>query len=136
MQRDTWRLEGCKSFNSSRFPQSWILTLTDTKANVLIDEDGHARLTDFGLTFIVRGEYSVASPQDSHITSTATWAAPEILGRDPVSKEGDVFTFAMVAVEVCARGSSDESFSTYMLSNRHSRATPRSPVIIKPPYLV
>ena len=112
------------------------MTLTDTKANVLIDKDGHARLTDFGLTFIVRGEYSVSSPQEPHVTSTATWAAPEILGGDPVSKEGDVFTFAMVAVEVCARGTSDGSFSAYMLSNRHSQATLRSPAITKPPYLV
>ena len=33
--------------------------------------------------------------------SKTTLAAPEILGGGPMSKEGDVFTFAMVAVEVC-----------------------------------
>ena len=43
-----------------------------------------------------------------------------------MSKEGDIFTFAMVAVEVCARGVSDGGFSTYLLSNRHSQGVPRS----------
>lgn len=71
------------------------------KANILIDGDGHARLTDFGLTSITGGDTSILSPQDPNLMSTTTWAAPEILQGDPVSKEADVFTFAMVAVEVC-----------------------------------
>ena len=130
MQRDTWQLEGRKSFNSSRrFPQSRISTLTNLKANILIDEGGNARLTDFGLTSFIPGEYPVASPQEAHITSTTMWVAPEILGGDPVSKEGDVFSFAMVAVEVCTRGTSDGSFPTYLPSNRYSWAAPRSPAI-------
>ena len=70
------------------------------KANILVDEDGHARLTDFGLTSITRGEDSVLSPQDSSTAVTTTWAAPEILHGGAVTKEGDIFTFAMVAVEV------------------------------------
>ena len=135
MQHDTRRLEGRKSFNPSlHFPQSRILTPTNPKANILIDKDGRARLTDFGLTSIIRGEYSVASPQETQITSTTTWAAPEILGGDHVSKEGDIFTFAMVAVEVRARGTSKGSFSAYPSSKRHSRVIPRSPPITKPPY--
>ena len=89
-----------------------------------------------GLAFIIRGEYSVVSPQDPHITSTTTWAAPEILGGDPVSKEGDIFTFAMVAVEVCMRGTSNGRFLAYLPSKRHSRAAPPSLAVTKPPYLV
>ena len=74
---------------------------TNPKANILIDEGGCARLTDFGLASIVRGEYSIANSRELNITGKTTWAAPEILGGGPVSKEGDVFTFAMVTVEVC-----------------------------------
>ncbi|KAF9644877.1 kinase-like protein, partial [Thelephora ganbajun] len=69
-------------------------------ANILIDKDGHARLADFGLTSIIRGEDSTRSPQDSNTNNTTTWAAPEILKEGSVSKEGDVFTFAMVTVEI------------------------------------
>jgi len=68
-------------------------------ANILIDEDGHARLTDFGLTSIILGDKSVLSFQDAHPTPATTWQAPEISQGGVVTKEGDVFTFAMVAVE-------------------------------------
>ena len=72
----------------------------DSKANVLIDKDGHARLTDFGLATVVRGDNSHLGPQDHNLTDTTTWAAPEILGGGPVSKEGDIFMFAIVVIEV------------------------------------
>lgn len=75
----------------------------NSKANILIDKDGHARLTDFGLGSIARWDYSIINPQGPDVANTMTWAAPEILKGYPVSKEGDIFTFAMVAVEVCLR---------------------------------
>jgi serine/threonine protein kinase len=108
------------------FSWSQILIPTNSKANILIDRDGHARLTDFGLTSIIRGENSVVSPQDSNIANTTTWAAPEILEGGPVSKEGDVFTFAMVAVEVCQSSNRSSIPPPYAPSNRRSRVTLRS----------
>jgi serine/threonine protein kinase len=77
--------------------------LMNSKPNVLIDKDGNARLTDFGLTSISQGDNSLRSPQDPGMANMTTWAAPEILKGEveAVTKEGDVFTFAMVAVEVC-----------------------------------
>ena len=45
--------------------------------------------------------------------ANTTWAAPEILRGGAVTKEGDVFTFAMVAIEVCTRDVFDKGFSTY-----------------------
>ena len=66
----------------------------------MIDGDGRARLTDFGLSSIIQGEGSLVSTQDPTMRNATTWVAPEILRGGPASKEGDVFTFAMVAVEV------------------------------------
>jgi serine/threonine protein kinase len=74
------------------------------KANVLIDENGHARLTEFGLTSIIREGDSARSPGDYEMLSTTTWAAPEKLKGGVETKEGDIFTFAMVVVEVRERG--------------------------------
>jgi serine/threonine protein kinase len=111
-----------------------MLISMDSKANILIDKDGRARLTDFGLTSIIRGEYSVASLQEASETTTTTWAAPEILKGGPVTKEGDVFTFAMAAVEVHTRVSNG-NFSTYLPSIRYSKDVPLSLASI-PVYLI
>jgi len=98
----------------------------NSKSNILIDKDGHARLADFGLASIIRGEYSNFSPQVSSTENTTTWAAPEILGGSSASKEGDVFTFAMVAIEVRTRGISNRIFSAYLPSTRRSQGIPLS----------
>lgn len=120
----------------SRFCRSQILTSMNSKANILIDKDGHARLTDFGLASITRGEHSVFSPQESGDASTTTWAAPEILRGGPATKEGDVFTFAMVAVEVRTREVSHGSFSTNLPSVRHSQGALLSLTTFMPVYLI
>ena len=81
----------------------------------MIDRDGRARLTHFGLASVITGEKSLVSLEDTNVTNTTTWAAPEILRGGSVSKEGDIFAFAMVAVEVRTRGVPTEvpRFSPY-----------------------
>lgn len=74
-----------------------------SKANVLIDNNGHARLTDFSLASIVLGNQSAVSLPDASLIIASTWAAPEISKGGSVTKEGDVFSFAMVATEVRTR---------------------------------
>ena len=75
--------------------------LTPNQPNVLVDATGHARITDFGLATVTRDPNSVrsASGDQSH---TARWTAPEILtGEGTYSREADIFSFAMVTIEVC-----------------------------------
>ncbi|KAF9789473.1 kinase-like domain-containing protein [Thelephora terrestris] len=94
------------------------------KANVLIDKDGHARLTDFGLASVVTGNQSDVSLLDGgRLTTAPTWAAPEILKGGTVTKGGDVFAFGMVAIEVCARGSRDIILKL-LASNRRLQGVP------------
>jgi serine/threonine protein kinase len=92
----------------------------NSKASVLIDKDDRARLVDFGLTTIIRGNNSVPSLQDPNPAITTMWAAPEILGGGIATKERDIFTFAMVAIEVCTRGVFGGELLTVFTSNRHS----------------
>jgi hypothetical protein len=91
------------------------LILTHSKANVLIDKDEHARLTGFGQTIVIRGDDPVLSLQDPDPTVATTWAAPELSEGGVVTKEGDIFTFAIVAIEVCTRRVFEESCSAYLL---------------------
>jgi len=62
-----------------------------------MDNTGRACLADFGLAALVPEPGSAGSIKDGH---AVRWAAPEILDKDgPVTKESDVYSFAMVVIE-------------------------------------
>ena len=77
------------------------------QANVVIDQEGRARLTEYGLA-VISSDPRFAVPVAPGVTGTSRWLAPEII--DPSdngdgisvveSKPADVFAFAMLAVEV------------------------------------
>ena len=77
--------------------------LTSNQSNILVDTTGRARITDCGVAMVTQNLDLVRSAPDEHGNSTR-WIAPEILDdRGSFSKETDVFSFAMVMVEVGRR---------------------------------
>ena len=64
-----------------------------------MDDSGNARITDFGLATVTQNLDSVRSVQCQR-GFTPRWAAPEILDEGRHSKEADIFSFAMVMIEV------------------------------------
>jgi serine/threonine protein kinase len=65
----------------------------------IVDDILHARIADFGIAIVTKNLDSMRTDtrQDVH---TPQWSAPEIiLGQIP-SKESDVYSFAMVTIEV------------------------------------
>lgn len=74
------------------------VVLTRIQLNVLVDDSGCARIADFGLAKITKNPDSVPS-LDNH-GNTFLWTAPEVLKEGTYSKKGDIFSFAMVMVEV------------------------------------
>ena len=76
-----------------------ILTPAD-QPNILVDATGHAMITDCGLAIVTQNLDSIRGAPDEHGDSTR-WISPEILdNRGAFSKEADVFSFAMVTIEV------------------------------------
>lgn len=79
------------------------------QANVLVDQNGHAHLTEYGLAPI-NSDPRFAVPAIPGAVGISRWSAPEII--EPScdsngisvmeSKPADVFSFAMFAVEVFA----------------------------------
>ncbi|KAK7682109.1 hypothetical protein QCA50_014695 [Cerrena zonata] len=71
-------------------------------ANILIDAEGRARLSDFGLSIVrshssrLRQTKKVAGP----LYGTAPWMAPELLKGERISVASDVYGFAMTMYEV------------------------------------
>ncbi|KAF9651098.1 kinase-like protein [Thelephora ganbajun] len=67
--------------------------------NVLVDATGRARIADFGLAMVTQSQDFIGSTSDEH-DHGVRWIAPEILDYCGThSKEGDVFSFAMVTIE-------------------------------------
>ena len=74
--------------------------LTPDQPNIFVDTAGQAMITDCGVAVVTKNLDSIRGAPDEHGDS-ARWIAPEILAnRGTFSKEADVFSFAMVTVEV------------------------------------
>ncbi|KAF9643033.1 kinase-like protein [Thelephora ganbajun] len=66
--------------------------------NILVDDFGRARIADFAVTMVTKDEDFLED--DSAGGYTPGWAAPETIEEGAKSKESDIFSFAMVMVEV------------------------------------
>ena len=65
-----------------------------------MDESDRTQIIDFGVATVAQDLDSIWSLTDE-IAHTARWTAPEILNEEgSYSKEADVFSFAMVMIEV------------------------------------
>lgn len=86
--------------------------LTPTQPNILVDSSGTALIADFGLALVIPNPDSTLSfpRQRGH---TPQWTAPEVLNDGIHSKEADIFSFAMVMVEVRRRRSVARRPSAY-----------------------
>ena len=64
-----------------------------------MDDSGCALIADFGLAIVTKTPDSILNiaRQRGH---TPRWTAPEILNDGIYSKEADIFSFAMVMIEV------------------------------------
>ena len=67
--------------------------------NVLIDGEGHARLTDFGIA-LTRDATSLT--RTGHVIGTETYLAPELKRGDPATERSDLYALGIVLAE-CAR---------------------------------
>ena len=77
------------------------------KANILIDNDGHARLADFGLLTIVSDSTHSTTSSSSKNAGTTKWMSPELIDPDRFgfknsrpTKESDYYALGMVVLEV------------------------------------
>ncbi|EIN08306.1 kinase-like protein, partial [Punctularia strigosozonata HHB-11173 SS5] len=66
--------------------------------NVLIDADGHAKITDFGLSIMISNSVQTKAS----VAGAQRWMAPELLAQeDPqFSKASDAWSFACVCIEL------------------------------------
>ena len=78
------------------------------KSNVLIDNNGRACLAGFSPLMIIPDELITSSDSPSGATlwvGSMRWSAPEVLKGQAPSKKTDIYSFAMVMIEVRRRRS-------------------------------
>ena len=71
------------------------------KSNILIDNNGRACLAGLGLLVMIPDELIDVSPNSPQWPSGTQWSAPEVLRGGPPTKETDIYSFAMIMIEVC-----------------------------------
>ena len=65
-------------------------------ANVILDEHGTAKLTDFGIARAARG------PREHELIGTARYIAPERVAGEPPTERSDIYSLGLVAYELLA----------------------------------
>jgi serine/threonine protein kinase len=75
-------------------------------ANVILDEQGTAKLTDFGIARAARG------PREHELIGTARYIAPERIEGEPATERSDVFSLGLVAYELLAGRPANEEMET------------------------
>ena len=77
------------------------------KVNILIDENRHARLADFGLLTIISEQSGFTTLSSAHTGGTTRWMSPELLHPEQFgcdnsrpTKESDYYALGMVIYEV------------------------------------
>ena len=65
-------------------------------ANVILDDHGHAKLTDFGIARAARG------PREHELIGTARYIAPERVAGEPPTERSDIYSLGLVAFELLA----------------------------------
>ena len=76
--------------------------LTPRQENVLvqiIDQAPQALIADFGVSIVTTNPDSIRTATRQPF-NTARWTAPEVLGDENPTKESDIYSFAMVMIEV------------------------------------
>lgn len=75
-----------------------------SKSNILIDDNGRACLAGLSLLTVIPDELTTSSNSNGDATQRIggiQWSAPEVLKGGAPGKETDIFSFAMMMIEVC-----------------------------------
>ena len=76
------------------------------KSNILIGDNGRACLAGFSLLTVIPDEITTTSNSNNDATQRIggiQWSAPEVLRGGAPGKETDIFSFAMMMIEVPRR---------------------------------
>jgi serine/threonine-protein kinase len=98
-------------------------------SNVLLDDDGRAAVTDFGLA---RGADSTRLTRDGQLLGTAHYLAPELIEGEAASVASDVYAFGCLLFETLTGAPPFAGRGEAELGFAHLVEEPPDPVSIRP----
>lgn len=102
-------------------------------ANIMLDENGNAYLTDFGLAKMIKGDND--STQSGHIVGTITNMAPEQLRGEPIDHRADIYGMGTILYEMAVGEtpfSHDKHADIVTLIYQHLEDEPNPPSFYDP----
>jgi len=69
-------------------------------ANILLDEDGYAYLTDFGIARIIRDDINLAEDPNNVMHGSPAYISPEHLQHQPITHKSDIYSLGILIYEV------------------------------------
>ncbi|KAH9787884.1 hypothetical protein WN943_017658 [Citrus x changshan-huyou] len=90
-----------------------------TPSNVLQDEAGHLKVTDFGLSKIAQEKDSYSYKMTGG-TGSYRYMAPEVYRRESYGKSVDVFSFALIVHEMFQGGPSNRADTAVQVADRRA----------------
>lgn len=78
----------------------------------VVDGTPHSRIADFGITTVTKNLDSM-QPATVQTVHTPRWSAPEVMREENPSRASDVYSFAMIMIEVHRVWSTIRVASTY-----------------------
>lgn len=69
--------------------------------NILLDEQGNAKIADVGLARVRQGDTSSSSYLSDGVMGTFAWSAPELLLNQKCTEKVDIFSVGIVLWEIC-----------------------------------
>jgi hypothetical protein len=81
--------------------------------NILLDDEDHAKLSDFGISKEKGGDGAGKTLIGPHGGGSTRWMAPEVFKSNSNSIKADVYSYAIVLWELCSRRLPHEKISDY-----------------------
>lgn len=100
--------------------------------NILLDEVGHAYLTDFGLAKMVESDQQMT--KSGNIVGTPAYMSPEQLRGDPLDHRSDIYSLGIILYEMVAGRQPFESESSDIVTliYKHLEKPPTPPSVYNP----
>ncbi|KAJ4726941.1 Serine/threonine-protein kinase [Melia azedarach] len=98
-----------------------------TPSNVLQDEAGHLKVTDFGLSKIAQEKDSYSYKMTGG-TGSYRYMAPEVYRRESYGKSVDIFSFALIVHEMFQGGPSNKAETAVQVADKRAYEDSRPPL--------